>query len=132
MPMKCYNRPNRTKPRVFNEKDAGRIVCRVVSAGGDKEKLREEIKKCLDLCDNERIRQAVLDILQKAQTMAAAIAIILAAATAISLSVVVLSRIPFVRQLLLPVTRQLEASKQALEQGLTIESTAQRILDDLL
>ena len=132
MPQKCYYRPNRTRVRKFSEKDAGRIVCRVLSEGGDPDKLKEEIEKCLDLCDKERIRSAVLEILEKSQALTAALGTIIVVASTIALGVAIISRIPFVRQLLLPATRQLEQAKSALEQGLTIESTAQRILDQLL
>lgn len=132
MPQKCYNKPNRSKPRRFSEKDAGRIVCRVLSEGGDPKKLKEEIEKCLDLCEKERIRSAVLEILEKSQALTAAIGTIVVVASTIALGVAIISRIPFVRQLLLPASRQLEQAKSALEQGLTIESTAKRILDELL
>lgn len=104
----------------------------MVSQGGDREKLRLEIKKCLDLCDNERIREAILEILAKAEALALAISIVLSIVSSLALIAVVLSRIPLIRALLLPVLKQLEQQKSALEQGRTIEGIARRILDELL
>lgn len=39
MTLRCVNRPNRSKPRKFAERDAARIVCRVVRAGGSKARI---------------------------------------------------------------------------------------------
>jgi hypothetical protein len=34
MPQHCHYRPNRTEPRRFSERDAARIICRVMADGG--------------------------------------------------------------------------------------------------
>ena len=39
MTVRCVNRPNRSKPRRFAERDAAKIVCRVVRAGGSKARI---------------------------------------------------------------------------------------------
>ena len=127
MPKVCYIKPNRTKPRRYTEKDAGRIVCRVLSQGGDAVKLRQEIEKCVDLCDKERIRQTINQILQAAIALSILLSTLLAAVTGIA---VILSRIPFGR-LLLPLLNRLTRTQQALEQGRTIEGLARRVLDEL-
>lgn len=127
MPKVCINRPNRTRERKFTEKDAGRIVCRVLSEGGDPVKLRQEIEKCIDLCDKERIRQQINQILQAAIALSILLSTLLAAVTGIA---VILSRIPFGR-LLLPLLNRLTRAQQALESGRTIEGIARRILDEL-
>lgn len=131
MVWKCYDKPKRSKPRNYTEKDAGRIVCRVVGQGGDRDKLRAEIEKCLDLCDHERIRQAILQALEKASALTVAISTILAILSGITLVTIVLSRLPIVRVLLGTIAKQLETQKLTLEKGLLIEGELVKILETL-
>ena len=125
MAIKCYRKPNRSKPRRYTEKDAGRIVCRVVSQGGDRDKLVEEISKCIDLCDKERIRQKVDELLQAVLALSLLLGALAGALGAIT---ALLLRIPLGR-LLLPLLRKLFPSQKAIEQGITIEGIAQEIND---
>lgn len=125
MAIKCYRKPNRSKPRRYTEKDAGRIVCRVVSQGGDRDKLVEEISKCIDLCDKERIRQKINELLQAVLALSlllGALSGLLGAITALLL------RIPLGR-LLLPILRKLFPTQGAIEKGITIEGLAREIND---
>lgn len=48
MPIKCYEKPNRTKKRPFTAKACGRIVCYAIEDGASRKELEEEIDKCLD------------------------------------------------------------------------------------
>lgn len=131
MVWKCYDKPKRSKPRTYTEKDAGRIVCRVVSQGGDRDKLKAEIEKCLELCDYERIRQGITQLLEKSAALTVAVSTVLTILAGVTLVTIVLSRIPLIRILLGQITRQLEAQKAALEQGLTIEGELVKILESL-
>jgi hypothetical protein len=103
----------------------------VVGQGGDRDKLRAEIEKCLDLCDHERIRQAILQALEKASALTVAISTILAILSGITLVTIVLSRLPIVRVLLGTIAKQLETQKLTLEKGLLIEGELVKILETL-
>lgn len=125
MAIKCYRKPNRSKPRTYTEKDAGRIVCRVVSQGGDRDKLVAEISKCIDLCDKERIRQKVNELLQAVLALSLLLGALAGALGAIT---ALLLRIPLGR-LLLPLLRKLFPTQGAIEKGITIEGLAREIND---
>lgn len=45
MPLKCFEKPNRTKLRPFGARDAARIMCRVTRAGGSKAEIEAHYKK---------------------------------------------------------------------------------------
>jgi len=103
----------------------------VVSQGGDRDKLKAEIEKCLELCDYERIRQGITQLLEKSAALTVAVSTVLTILAGVTLVTIVLSRIPLIRILLGQITRQLEAQKAALEQGLTIEGELVKILESL-
>jgi len=126
VPIVCINRPNRRKPRRYSEKDAGRIVCRVVSQGGDRDKLIAEISKCIDLCDKERIRNKVNELLQAI----VALSILLGALIGITGALAaILLRIPL-GYLLLPLLRRiLPDPTKAIQKGIEIEGIAKEILE---
>lgn len=49
MPLKCFNKPNRSEPRPFDALDAAKIMCRVVRAGGSKAQIEAHYKRiCVD------------------------------------------------------------------------------------
>lgn len=128
MPIVCINRPNRRKRRLYSEKDAGRIVCRVVSQGGDREKLVQEIEKCLDLCDKEKIRQKVEQLLQAAIALSILLGALIGVAGTIT---AILLRIPL-GYLLLPILRRLLPDPtKAIQKGIEIEGIAKEIFDIL-
>lgn len=126
MPIVCINRPNRSKPRRYSEKDAGRIVCRVISQGGDRAKLVQEIEKCLDLCDKEKIRQKVEQLLQAAIALSILLGALIGAGGVIA---AILLRIPL-GYLLLPLLRRLLPDPtKAIQKGIEIEGIAKEIFD---
>lgn len=128
MPIVCINRPNRRKRRLYSEKDAGRIVCRVVSQGGDRAKLVQEIEKCLDLCDKEKIRQKVEQLLQAAIALSILLGGLIGAGGVIA---AILLRIPL-GYLLLPLLRRLLPDPtKAIQKGIEIEGIAKEIFDIL-
>lgn len=131
MPIVCIERPNRTRVRKFTEKDAGRIVCRVVREGGDRKKLEEEIKQCLDLCDESRLRIPITQILEASQALQIALGISLAALAGVAIAIRFLSRIPLVKILFIGIQKQIEQVKIAIEWGRIIESTSRKVLDEL-
>lgn len=126
MPIVCINRPNRRKPRRYSEKDAGRIVCRVVSQGGDRDKLIAEISKCIDLCDKERIRNKVNELLQAIVALSILLGALLGITGALA---AILLRIPL-GYLLLPLLRRiLPDPTKAIQKGIEIEGIAKEILE---
>lgn len=128
MPIVCINRPNRSKPRRYSEKDAGRIVCRVISQGGDRAKLVQEIEKCLDLCDKEKIRQKVEQLLQAAIALSILLGALIGTGGVIA---AILLRIPL-GYLLLPLLRRLLPDPtKAIQKGIEIEGIAKEIFDIL-
>lgn len=128
MPIVCINRPNRTRKRRYTEKDAGRIVCRVVSQGGDREKLVQEIEKCLELCDKEKIRQKVEQLLQAAIALSILLGALIGAGGLIA---AILLRIPL-GYLLLPLLRRLLPDPtKAIQKGIEIEGIAKEIFEIL-
>ncbi len=126
MPIVCINRPNRRKPRRYSEKDAGRIVCRVVSQGGDRDKLIAEISKCIDLCDKERIRNKVNELLQAIVALSILLGALLGITGALA---AILLRIPL-GYLLIPLLRRiLPDPTKAIQKGIEIEGIAKEILE---
>lgn len=126
MPIVCINRPNRRKPRRYSEKDAGRIVCRVVSQGGDRDKLIAEISKCIDLCDKERIRNKVNELLQAIVALSILLGALLGITGALA---AILLRIPL-GYLLLPLLRRiLPDPTKAIQKGIEIEGIAKEIIE---
>lgn len=126
MPIVCINRPNRRKPRRYSEKDAGRIVCRVVSQGGDRDKLIAEISKCIDLCDKERIRNKVNELLQAIVVLSILLGALLGITGALA---AILLRIPL-GYLLIPLLRRiLPDPTKAIQKGIEIEGIAKEILE---
>lgn len=65
MPLKCYQKPNRTKVRTFTAKDVGRIACYAIDDGALKSDVRREVDKCLG--PNEECEHAfsVLEVILK-------------------------------------------------------------------
>ena len=126
MPIVCINRPNRRKARRYSEKDAGRIVCRVVSQGGDRDKLIAEISKCIDLCDKERIRNKVNELLQAIVALSILLGALLGITGALA---AILLRIPL-GYLLLPLLRRiLPDPTKAIQKGIEIEGIAKEIIE---
>jgi hypothetical protein len=126
VPIVCINRPNRRKPRRYSEKDAGRIVCRVVSQGGDRDKLIAEISKCIDLCDKERIRNKVNELLQAIVALSILLGALLGITGALA---AILLRIPL-GYLLIPLLRRiLPDPTKAIQKGIEIEGIAKEILE---
>lgn len=126
MPIVCINRPNRRKRRLYSEKDAGRIVCRVVSQGGDREKLVQEIEKCLDLCDKEKIRQKVEQLLQAAIALSILLGALVGLSTALAAFIL---RIPLGALLLRLLQKALPDPTKAIQKGIEIEGIAKEILE---
>ena len=128
MPIVCINRPKRRKPRRYTEKDAGRIVCRVVRQGGDRNKTVEEIEKCLELCDKEKIRQKVEQLLQAAIALSILLGALVGVSTALA---AFLLRIPLGALLLRLLQRTLPDPTKAIQKGIEIEGIAKEIIEIL-
>lgn len=46
MPQKCYEKPNRTAPRVWTAKHVGQVACYAMKHGATRAQIEEEIAKC--------------------------------------------------------------------------------------
>lgn len=67
MTMKCYDKPNRKKPRVFTAKDCGRIVCYAIADGANPQDVREAISECLpQQCKYDEILDQLTTLLEYA------------------------------------------------------------------
>lgn len=69
MPVVCIARPNRSRRREFSERDAARIICRVIANGGT---LAEIIAQQRTICGDgrQRRRTAAQAIAEQAQELA--------------------------------------------------------------
>jgi len=76
MTIRCYRRPNRTKPRHFSERDAGRIVAMVRANGGNDELLLAYILEGYGLRAVSCALFRVLDILNTGVFLSAILAIL--------------------------------------------------------
>jgi hypothetical protein len=85
MPLKCYRKPNRSKPRLFNAKAAGRVVCAAIENGSLPSEVRESILRCFkdqeEQCDcdalKNRLRELEAFALQLEGVIAAIITLLL-------------------------------------------------------
>jgi hypothetical protein len=101
MTLKCYNKPNRSKPRHFSEKDVGRIACKVLRQGGSETLIMKELQKCMkDPCKREKIDALVKSIAENAVSMLVALAVAQAAVRAVRVVLTVSKRIPFIAKIL--------------------------------
>lgn len=53
MPRKCYNKPNRSAPRLFRAKDVGRVACAALENGESPAKIRAAVAECVGSQDEE-------------------------------------------------------------------------------
>jgi len=99
MTIVCINRPNRTYPRRYTAKDVGRIACYAMDAGATQQEIISELnKRCLkDLCDCERIRSVVLDLLSL--LLGAVIAFFVPIEAAAGAMLALISRVPAIARL---------------------------------
>lgn len=49
MPLRCVERPNRSKPRTFTARSVGKIYCHAVRNGVPVVEIEQEIRKCKEL-----------------------------------------------------------------------------------
>jgi hypothetical protein len=100
MPLVCIERPNRSKPRKFSERDAGRIACRVLDEGGNRQRLVKELEKCIgDLCEREKVEQLIKLIEEAAVAIAVSIGILKALLASARAILLLARRIPALRKL---------------------------------
>lgn len=55
MPIKCFNKPNRSQRRFWTAKTAAQAVCYAVAAGASPEEIRQEMAPCVP-CETTRRR----------------------------------------------------------------------------
>ncbi len=75
MAVKCYIKPNRSKPRTFSAKDVGRITCAAVEDGVSQTSIREEVSKCVQV---DKECEEVRDKLKQAEAVIAISIVVLA------------------------------------------------------
>jgi uncharacterized membrane protein len=97
---RCYVRPNRSTKRTFDADSAARAVCAAIKHGTTKAEIDREVRdRCLPgketICDCDKVRDVLLQVL----TAAAAIAIILAIARTAALALPVLLSTVIIRLL---------------------------------
>lgn len=100
MPVVCYYKPNRKYPRKFTEKDAARIVCRVVREGGDPMEIRKLMAECMgEVCEYEEIEVIADKIIEGAAAIALGITAAKTAAIGIKAVGAFLKRFPAARRI---------------------------------
>jgi len=84
MVLVCYDRPNRTKPRRYSGRDAGRIICYAMENGASLKEINQAARDrgCGDVFDDEcaKVKVRVREMLELALAVLAAILLSLTAA----------------------------------------------------
>ena len=109
MPIKCYNKPNRTNARHFSARDVERIAKYAVRDGADVKRIIAAIAVAAGvgylLCKASKVIQAYTTIAGLTRTIAVSVATAVLIDRAIQwLSRGYLQKLPFVRQLLVALT----------------------------
>jgi len=136
MPVVCRRKPNRTKPRLFNEKSVKRVVCGALdNPDVPRQGIRDAVEECLgeeeERCDCERLRITLEQVLLALQALLVIITLLVPISALIRGATAVLLRVlPQAWTRALPSAqagfRQLENSKPV------IEGIARRVQDDLI
>lgn len=132
MPIKCAYKPNRRTARRFGERDAARIVCRVVRAGGSKARIDQLYRSiCTEAPSRKSAAEEALE--QAAQAIDTNSAELLSAYEAFQLVNLVLNTL-LALGTVIPVLRPVRVAAQAGRTAINVRLasiTAQRAANDV-
>lgn len=132
MTLKCYNKPNRSKPRLFSAKDCGRIVCKAVDQGQSRAEIWRRVEPCLgDPCEKVRVRAFVNAVLEAGAAIAIALTAAIAVMRIARVALALVLRIPVVRRYVLRLMGQVKSLEDAFTKARDITGQAE-VLEKVL
>lgn len=129
MPLVCVERPNRTRVRVFTEKDAIRIACRAIASGASPKAILEGVMRCEGTSEESLLDALITMVELIVGFLRRALPIVQLALRTLSAIVLFIPRLRFLSVIFLGIDRTIARLEQVIRDGEHLQVSGSNLLE---